>query len=239
MTSNGSTQRPLSFPPLHNSPPAQPPRPYPSSAARRPCPATRRNRPLTPIHHHRQWRQQRVDRRLLPAGRMAIDRSPDPELRRCVTTSLMFRLTTSGKSVRAPIWSGRSTTPPPPTSAMRAILCRPRCNTFRRPPSKNSNTPPTLLSTRRTIRQRSNATIILTWASRGKSPRPGRSPGTRSASWPKTCSTTASSAARSSSTISITRPARFMARSWAALTNKGPFSAYGNYFLCPNLGAGH
>ncbi len=73
MTSNGSTQRPLSFPPLHNSPPAQPPRSYPSSAARRPCPATRRNRPLTPIHDNRQWWKQRVDRRPLPAGRMAID----------------------------------------------------------------------------------------------------------------------------------------------------------------------
>jgi hypothetical protein len=58
-----------------------------------------------------------------------------------------------------------------PTSAMRAISCRPRCNTFRCQPSRHSNTPPTLLSMRRTIPKKSNAITTLTWAFTATHPR--------------------------------------------------------------------
>src|ERR1022692_2689571 len=57
------------------------------------------------------------------------------------------------------------------TSVMRVISCRPRCNTFRRQQLKNSNSPPTLLSMRRTIPKKSNAITTSTWASRGNSSR--------------------------------------------------------------------
>ena len=146
MTSNDSTHRPLVFPSSSQFTASPTTETIPVLGGPAPLPGNPPQSSIHSIHDNRQRWKQRVDRRHLPAGRMAIDRPPDLELRRCVTTSSTFRLTTSGRSVRAPIWSGRSTTPPPPTSAMRAISCRPRCNTFRRPPSKNSNTPPTLLS---------------------------------------------------------------------------------------------
>jgi hypothetical protein len=56
---------------------------------------------------------------------------------------------------------------------------------------------------------------------------PGKSPWTLSASWPKISSTMDSLAPRSFSIILIIRPARFMARSWAAPTSKGPFPRMG------------
>ena len=50
---------------------------------------------------------------------------------------LTFPSTMNGKSVRESISSGRSTTPPRPMSATRAISCRPPCNTFHLPSVKS------------------------------------------------------------------------------------------------------